>query len=305
MPTPSSSPSQKHSESTIGLFFALAAFTFWGLCPIYFKAVSAVPALEVLSHRILWSVLLLAALISVARQWPLTLGILRDRKKLKLLLVSAILIAINWLTFIWAVSNERILDTSLGYFINPLVNVLLGMVFLQERLNRGQTLALLLGLAAVCYQIMVMGSIPLVALILACSFGFYGLVRKKVSVASVPGLAIETLLLLPLCLGYLGYLALNQQSNFSGQTPDTALLLALAGVVTTLPLVWFNSAATRLPLSTIGFIQYLGPSIAFMLAVFLYDEPFNREKLIVFALIWMALVVFSLDAWQQQRRRNL
>ncbi|WP_426416804.1 EamA family transporter RarD [Aestuariirhabdus sp. LZHN29] len=296
---------QQRSESTTGIFYAIAAFTFWGIAPIYFKAVAHVPPLEVLAHRILWSVVLLLALLSISSQWSLTRQILADRRKLKLLLLSALLVGANWLTFIWAVSNERILEASLGYFINPLVNVVLSMVFFSERLNRGQTIAVLLAVAAVGYQVIVLGSIPAVALVLALSFGFYGLVRKKVAVAAVPGLAIETLLLLPLCLGYLGYLTIEQSSNFNLESPDTAMLLLLAGVITTVPLVWFNAAATRLSLTTIGFIQYLGPSIAFTLAILVYDEPFGSDKLVVFALIWSALVVFSLDAWHQQRKRNL
>ncbi|WP_207905759.1 EamA family transporter RarD [Aestuariirhabdus litorea] len=296
---------QQRSESTKGILFALAAFTFWGIAPIYFKAVADVPPLEVLAHRILWSVLLLMGLITIARQWTLTRDLLRDPRKLKLLLLSALLVAANWLTFIWAVANERILETSLGYFINPLVNVLLGMLFLGERLNRGQTIAVLLALSAVGYQLLVLGSIPMVALILAFSFGFYGLVRKKVAVAAVPGLAIETLLLLPLCLAYLGYLVVQQRSSFSLQLPDTAALLILAGVITTVPLVWFNAAATRLSLATVGFIQYLAPSIAFTIAITVYHEPFSHDKLVVFGIIWTALLVFSLDAWHQQRKRRL
>lgn len=296
---------QQRSETATGVLFAIAAFTFWGLAPIYFKAVASVPAFEVLAHRILWSVILLLGLVSFAKQWPLTLEIFNDKKKLKLLMLSAILVAINWLTFIWAVANNRILETSLGYFINPLVNVLLGMLFLKETLYRGQKIAVVLALSAVLYQLIAFGSVPIVALILAGSFGFYGLVRKKVAVAAVPGLTIETLLLLPICLGYLAYLIISKESSFTPDNPQISGLLVLAGIVTTLPLLWFNAAATRLSLTTVGFIQYLGPSITFLLAIFIYHEPFSTERLFVFALIWCALIVFTLDAWHRQRRLNV
>lgn len=235
----------------------------------------------------------------------MTREIIKDKQKLQLLMLSAILVAINWLTFIWAVANNRILETSLGYFINPLVNVLLGMLFLKETLYRGQKIAVILALSAVIYQVIAFGSVPIVALVLATSFGFYGLVRKKIAVAAVPGLTIETILLLPICLAYLGYLIVSGTSSFTPGQSDIAGLLVLAGVVTTLPLIWFNAAATRLSLTTVGFIQYLGPSITFLLAIFIYDEPFSTERLVVFALIWCALIVFTLDAWQRQRRLNV
>ncbi|HEY5718460.1 MAG TPA: EamA family transporter RarD, partial [Motiliproteus sp.] len=262
-----------HPELRKGVYFALAAFGMWGMAPIYFKAVATVAPLEVLAHRILWSVLLLGILLWLSRRWQPLLQLLCQRRLIKGLMLSALLVTANWGVFIWAVSDNRILETSLGYFINPLISLLLGMLFLGERLRPAQWTAIALVGMAVGYQLLLLGNLPAVALLLAFSFGFYGLVRKKLAVDPIIGLFVETLLMTPLALGYLGWSLWQGELAFVSGDSQQVLLLIAAGVVTTLPLLCFAAAAVRLSLTWIGMLQYLGPSIAFLLAVFYYHEP--------------------------------
>ena len=296
---------QDNAEHQRGVLFAIAAYGMWGLVPIYFKAVDQVSSLEVISHRILWSVLFLLVLLGVGRRWQDLKQLLQNRKLLSGLALSALVICCNWLIFIWAVAQERILETSLGYFINPLVSVLMGMLFLQERLRRGQWLAISLAAAAVGYQLVLLGSLPWVALALAFSFGSYGLLRKKIQVDPILGLFVETLLVTPFALLYLFWLNAEGALQFGHGGPDITLLLALAGIVTSLPLLAFTAAARRLSLTLIGLLQYIGPSITFMLAVFYYHEPLDSERLLTFALIWLALLLFSVEGWHASRRRRI
>lgn len=282
-------------ESRIGIIYAVCAFTFWGLIPIYFKQVSSVLPLEVLVHRIIWSVVFLIFLLIVSKQINIVKQIFLSFKKLKYLIISSLLVSTNWLVFIWAVSNEKIVETSLGYFINPLVNVILGYIFFTERMNRNQYIAILIATFAVLYQVISLGEIPIVSLTLAITFGLYGLVRKKIEISSIPGLFVETILLLPFALAYLFYLESSNSSAFFGDDLYIICMLSLGGIITVLPLLWFNSAATRMKLTTLGFLQYIGPSLAFMVAIFIYNEPMNMDKLITFILIWIALVIFSWD----------
>lgn len=293
---------QAAREYRAGVGFALAAFTFWGVAPVYFKWVDSVPALEVLAHRVAWSVLLLLAVIALQHRWRELWQAVRTPATLRRLLLSASLISVNWGLFIYAVQQDQILQTSLGYYINPLMNVLLGMLFLGERLRALQWLAVAL---AVCGTL-VMGfgaeEFPWIALVLASCFAVYGLVRKQTEVAAFPGLLIETTLLLPAALGYLFWLEQAGRGHFAHAGADLSLLLAAAGVVTTLPLLWFTSAARRLPLSLIGFFQYIAPSVAFLLAVFVYGEPFPVSHLLAFTCIWLAIALFTFDSWRVQRR---
>ena len=281
------------SEEKKGTIYAILAFTFWGLVPIYFKLVSHVNSFEVLIHRILWSVIFLSIIIMVTKSFNNLVIIFRDKKKLKILFISAILVSINWLTFIWAIANDKIIEASLGYFINPLVSVVLGYIFFQERISKQQIVAICIAFLAIIYQIYSISNIPTISLILAFSFGFYGLARKKVHVESVSGLLIETLLISPFALVYILYLIINNQNTFIIPLDYTSWLLVLAGFITIIPLIWFNSAATRISMMKLGFLQYLGPSISFILAIFVYNEPFSLDKLITFIMIWIALIIFS------------
>ncbi|WP_428635021.1 EamA family transporter RarD [Sedimenticola sp.] len=298
----SQSASHENNVRT-GLVYGLLAFGMWGVGPVYFKAVASVTPLEVLAHRIIWSVVLLLLFISWRRQWSRLWALMSDPRRLGGLLITALLVAANWLTFINAVSQGEIVAASLGYFIIPLFSVLLGVVFFSERLRLWQMVAILLALCGVANEVVTVGRLPIIALTLAVTFGLYGLVRKKLAVDPLLGLTVETLLLAPLALGYLAWLGYQGSLHFAHDSPLLDLLLALGGVVTTLPLVCFAAAANRLPLTTIGVLHYLAPSITFLLAVSVYNEPFGSHRLITFAFIWLALAVFSGDGWLYQRKR--
>lgn len=287
-----------------GILLALGAYIMWGIAPLYFKALNGVPAPEVLVHRIIWSFFFLALILYFTGSMGKVRWLLKDTKRLMLLTVSAVVIAANWLIFIWAVNNNHMLDASLGYYINPLINVVLGMVFLGERFRKLQWVAVALAFIGVAVQVITFGSLPWVALVLASSFGCYGLIRKKISVDAATGLFIETAVLLPVALVYLLMIADSASSNMFNNPTSLNLLLIAAGVVTTLPLLCFNGAATILRLSTLGFFQYIGPSMMFLLAVGLYNEPFTADKATTFAFIWTALAVFIFDAVRNRRKQR-
>ncbi len=285
-----------------GIFFALAAYFMWGIAPAYFKLIQQVPADEILTHRIIWSFFFMLALITLGRNWPKVRAACQNRKRLLLLAVTALLIGGNWLLFIWAVNNHHMLEASLGYFINPLVNVLLGMLFLGERFRRMQWVAVALAFTGVLVQLWQFGSLPIIGLGLAFSFAFYGLLRKKIAIDAQTGMLIETLWLLPVAAGYLFLFADSPTSHLSANPWSLNLLLVAAGIVTTVPLLCFTAAATRLRLSTLGFFQYLGPTLMFLLAVTFYGETVGQDKLVTFGFIWAALILFTLDALYTQRK---
>ncbi|MBV6694624.1 EamA family transporter RarD [Serratia quinivorans] len=285
-----------------GIFFALAAYFIWGIAPAYFKLIQQVPADEILTHRVIWSFFFMLALITLGRNWSQVRAACHDRKRLLLLAVTALLIGGNWLLFIWAVNNHHMLEASLGYFINPLVNVLLGMLFLGERFRRMQWLAVALAFAGVLIQLWQFGSLPIIGLGLAFSFAFYGLLRKKIAIDAQTGMLIETLWLLPVAAAYLFLFADSPTSNLGANAWSLNLLLVAAGIVTTIPLLFFTAAATRLRLSTLGFFQYLGPTLMFLLAVTFYGETVGQDKLVTFGFIWAALLLFILDALYAQRK---
>jgi len=287
---------QNFSEEKKGVIFAILAFTFWGLVPIYFKLVNSVSPLEVLTHRIIWSLFFLYILIISTRQMDSVKKIFKDKKKFKILFLTALLVSTNWLIFIWAVSNNKITEASLGYYINPIINIILGIIFFSEKPTKFQKIAILFAIFAILNELISFGSIPLLSLSLAFSFGFYGMLRKKISLPSVAGLFIETLILAPFALLYFIYLFFTSQNSFNFSFDSISLLLISAGFITVLPLLWFNAAATRISLVKLGFLQYIGPSISFILGIFIYHEPFDHKKLITFAFIWFALVIFSLDS---------
>lgn len=278
----------------IGLLNALGCFIFWGLFPIYFKLLQHVPALEVLAHRILGSATLLLAMILAQGQWLTLQAELRNHRRLGFYLLTALLISGNWLLYIWAVQQGRILEASLGYYINPLVNVLLGVLFLSERLNPRQRLAVLIAAFGVLALVIGYGVFPWVSLTLAFSFGGYGLLRKKAGHPPTLGLCVETVLMAPVALLFLAAQGGGALGAVNGATD--ALLLA-AGPVTVFPLLMFLQATQRLRLSTVGLIQYLTPTLQFLLAVAVYREPFTAIHLTAFGCIWLALALYSADAW--------
>ncbi|MCR9944175.1 EamA family transporter RarD [Vibrio owensii] len=293
---------EEQQRSRQGVLLAIGAYTMWGIAPIYFKSIAEVSPLEILSHRVIWSFFLLAALLHFGRHWRSVRDIIKNKTKMMFLVSTAILVGANWLIFIWAVNSNHMLDASLGYYINPLINVLLGMVFLGERLRKLQWFAVVLAACGVLVQLIIFGSVPVVAIALAMSFGCYGLLRKKVSVEAQTGLFIETLVMLPAAAIYLLFIASSPTSNMLDNPMQLNTLLIAAGVITTLPLLCFTGAATRLKLSTLGFFQYIGPSLMFLLAVLIYGEPFTSDKAITFAFIWGALVVFSFDGLRNNRK---
>ncbi|WP_419774486.1 EamA family transporter RarD [Halarcobacter sp.] len=292
------------SESRLGQIYAILAFLFWGgLAPIYFKQVSNVDAFEILIYRILFSCVTLLPFFLFKKELQALITAVKDFKTVKYLFFSTFVISLNWLTFIWAIANDRILEASLGYYINPLVNVGLGFLIFSERMTRNQYIAIFIGVVAVLYQLFSLGYLPMVSLILAFSFGFYGMLRKKANVGSIAGLFIEVVILLPFALAYLFYLYHYEVVAFFESTSFyTSFMLALSGLVTVIPLLLFNGAATRMKLTTIGFFQYIGPTVAFFIAIFVYNEEFNFDKLVTFILIWIALFVFSLDTINKLRK---
>ncbi|MCS3404104.1 EamA family transporter RarD [Pantoea sp. B566] len=284
----------QHTRQGIG--FALGAYFIWGIAPAYFKLVKAVPATEIMTHRVIWSALFMVLLITLSRSWGQVRSVLRQPKKVLLLALTAVTVGGNWLLFIWAVNNQHMLEASLGYFINPLINVVFGMIFLRERFRRLQWLAVALATGGVLLQLWKFGSVPVIALGLAFSFAFYGLMRKKIQVDAQSGMLIETLWLFPLAALYLFGFADSSTSHLSANPMSLNLLLIAAGIVTTIPLMFFAAACTRLRLSTVGFFQYLGPTLMFLLAVLFYGETVTPDKMVTFGFIWLALLVFILDA---------
>ncbi|QYJ75736.1 MULTISPECIES: EamA family transporter RarD [Shewanella] len=278
-----------------GILLAIGAYTMWGFAPLYFKLLEQISATDILLHRVIWSFVFTALLMVFIGGFGKLRQLLKAPKQLLVLLVTSILIAGNWLLFIWAVNNDHMLDASLGYYINPLLNVLLGMVFLGERLRPLQWFAVFLATVGVAVQVISFGSIPVVSLALAGSFGIYGLLRKKVKVDAKTGLLVETAILMPVALGYLLLTLGSAEHSMLSNNWQLNLLLVAAGIVTTAPLLCFAGAAVRIPLSMLGFFQYIGPSIMFILAVSLYGEPFGVEKSVTFGFIWTALAVFTLD----------
>ncbi|NVK22307.1 MAG: EamA family transporter RarD [Kangiellaceae bacterium] len=282
-----------NSDNRSGYIFGILAFVIWGLAPIYFKALEGVSALEILAHRVAWSVpVIIIIMLAIKRPFPK--NVLQDKKTLGILFITALLISGNWLVFTWAVTNEKVLETSLGYFINPLISVALGVVILKEHLNLWSKIALALAIAGVLYRVMALGSLPWVSLFLAFSFGFYGLLRKQVNIGPLQGLLIETIIVLPFTAGYIIYLASTGQGAFLHTSSTIDWLLLAGGVITTVPLALFAAAARMLPLNTMGFMQYIAPSLTFILAVFFFGEAFNRDLLITFALIWAGLLVYTI-----------
>jgi len=290
-----------------GIAYASAAYLLWGVFPIYFKALLGVAPLEILAHRIVWSLAVCAALLLLLRRLRWLAELRRQPRVLLWFVGSSVAVAINWFVYIWAVNSGRVVDASLGYFINPLVNVLIGAVFLHERLRRAQWTAVGVAAAGVLWLTWQAGAVPWIGLVLGLSFGIYGLLRKTAALGAIEGLTLETVLLAPIAAAYLIWLVQAGQSEFANGGASTRLLLLAAGPVTAAPLLLFAAGARRIPFSTLGLLQYLGPSLQLLIGVWLYDEPF-AERAFGYALIWIALAVFSIEGvahgWRSRAARG-
>jgi chloramphenicol-sensitive protein RarD len=304
MPAADPGPAEPGRSARHGVAWATAAFLWWGLSPLYWKALGGVDAGQLLAHRVAWSLALLVALLAARGRGPELRAALARPRTLATLVATTALIGANWFTYIWAVGAERVLEASLGYYVNPLVNVLLGMLFLRERLRRAQGLAVLLAAAGVAVLTAEVGRLPWVALVLALTFGFYGLLRKTVAAGPEVGLAVETALLAPFALAWLVRLHAAGAGAFGHGPAAIDLLLVASGVITVLPMVWFTRGARLLPLSTLGLLQYLSPTLQFLLAVAVYREPFTAAHLLAFGLIWSGLAVFTWDLRRRLARRG-
>jgi chloramphenicol-sensitive protein RarD len=287
-----------------GVINAISAYVLWGLAPIYFKLIATVSSDEIMVHRIIWSSLLLFLIVVISKRYRVLINILKQPKLLAKLALTASFLLVNWFLFIWAINNDHLLDASLGYFINPLFSVALGVIFLGERLRKMQKFAVILALCGVLIQLVALGSLPVVSLALAGSFGIYGLLRKKLHIDSFVGLLIESSMMLPLAIMYWLLFIDSSTANMLENNLDLNMLLIAAGVVTTAPLLCFTAAAKRLTLSTLGFFQYIGPSIMFVLATFYYQETLEPAKLFTFAAIWLALVIYSVDSLKSRKEKR-
>ncbi|WP_044437401.1 EamA family transporter RarD [Skermanella aerolata] len=308
MPIPATSSSgsspiaRKPIDPTVsGVFYALGAFLMWGVLPLLFRALQPATPPEILSHRVVWSLLMMIAIVLVMRSPRAVTRALSSRRQLGIYIVTTALITTNWLIFIWAVNSGHIVQTSLGYYINPVVNVILGVVFLRERLNRNQWISISLAILGVTSLVVNLGTLPWVSLTLAVTFGFYALIRKKEGIDPLIGLLIETALLTPFALSYLLWIGVAGTGLFTLAAPGMAALLLVAGVVTAIPLIFFNFAAQRLKLSTIGLMQYLSPTMQLGIGVLVFEEAFTGVHALAFGLIWTALAIYSADAYLVHR----
>lgn len=294
--------SQKNSF--IGVCYAIAAFTAWGFLPLYWKALEQVPAMEILAHRILWSFVFVLTAVLMYNRWKNFKEILLNKSNRLTILLSTLLISANWFIYIWAVNNEHVVDASLGYYINPLLTIFLAMVILKERLNFWQLISLVLALIGVLIITLKYAQILWIALSLALTFAMYSLVKKLSNFDSVNGLALETITVVPISLIFIIFKQVDGTAAFGISSIYTTLLLIGAGVVTALPLLWFAQGARRVSLSTIGFIQYIAPSITLFLGVFLFKEPFTTLHVLSFGFIWCALTLYSLSQTRFMQHRQ-
>lgn len=289
-----------------GIVYASLAYLLWGLFPVYFKALQHVPAPQILANRMVWSLAVCALLLAALRRWDWLRTLAAQPRVLATFAASATVVSVNWLVYIWAVNAGHVIDASLGYFINPLVNVLIGALFLQERLRRVQWFAVALAALGVAWLTWQAGRPPWIGLVLAFSFATYGLLRKRGALGSIEGLTLETLLIFPFAFGYLLWLAHLGQNAFVAGDATTRWLLAAAGPVTALPLILFAAGARRINFSTLGILQYIAPTLQLLLGIWLYHEPFEPAKATGYALIWTALAVYSIEGlWRTRRLRRL
>ena len=286
-----------------GIINATLAFLCWGLFPLFFRALHEVPPSQILAHRVLWSLLFLAIVLTVRRQWKWLPAMLRQRRVIASFVASAFLLSVNWLVYIWSVNNGHVIEASLGYFINPLVNIMFGYLLLKERLRAGQWAAIALAALGVGWLTWQAGTVPWIALTLAATFGAYGLMRKTAALGALEGLAFETMVLFPLALGYVIWLSLHGQNSFINSAADsTRYLLVAAGPITAIPLLMFAAGARTIPLSVLGLLQYISPTIQFLMGVWLFHEAFSAARMVGFVLIWSALGLYAAEGLWRNRR---
>ena len=294
-------------ENAIGISFTAGAYILWGILPIYWKFLNGVPALEILAHRVIWSFIFVLIIVALLKRKLLKnfIQVQMSQKKTWLgLFLASLFISLNWLIYIFAVNTNHIVEASLGYYINPLVSVLLGVFVLREKINRWQAVSFVLAGIGVIYMTLSLGKLPWIALVLALSFGFYGLSKKLLKVDSTLGLLLETLFVLPFALLFLAYLGVNGQHSFSTGSLQTDLFLLGAGIVTALPLLWFSIGAQKIPLYLVGFLQYIAPSISLILGVLMYGEAFTKDHVVTFTCIWIAIVIFTISNIRQVIKRR-
>ena len=290
-------------EQTRGFLLGVAAYVMWGLFPLYWSLLDPSTAFEVLAHRICWSLLAMLALLVALRRTPQLVAIVRDRRKRSLLLLASVVITLNWGGYIWGVTHGKVVETSLGYFINPLVTVLMGVLILGERLRPAQWVAIAIAFAAVVGLTVEYGRPPWIALLLAFSFGTYGLAKKSANVGAVESLTLETTLIAPFAAAYIGLLVATGHSNFASHGAGHALLLSTTGIVTAIPLICFGAAAIRVSMVSLGLLQYLAPTIQFALGLLVFDEPMPASRWVGFGLVWVALAMFTVEAVNHRRRQ--
>ncbi|MBV1776200.1 EamA family transporter RarD [Burkholderiaceae bacterium DAT-1] len=285
-----------------GILYAASAYLMWGLFPLYFHALKGVAPDEILMHRMLWSLVFLGVVLAVRRHWSWLGDALRSPKTLGRFAASASFLSVNWFIYIWAVNNGHVVDASLGYFINPLVNVMFGYFLLKERMRPAQWAAIAVAAAGVLWLTIDAGQLPWIGLSLAATFGTYGLLRKTASLGALEGLSLETLILTPMAVAWLGWLELHGQAALGHTDTTTLLLILAAGPITAIPLLLFASGARRIPMSLLGLLQYIGPSIQMMLGLFLWHEPFSSSKFVGYVMIWSALALYALEGWLVSRK---
>ncbi|MDT7570256.1 MAG: chloramphenicol-sensitive protein RarD [Actinomycetota bacterium] len=290
------------NDTRRGAVFGATAYLLWGIFPLYFPLLDPAGAVEVLAHRIVWSLVVVVVLVQVTRRWPAVRAVLADRRKVARLGAAAVFLAVNWGVYIYGVTTDRVVETSLGYFINPLVTVMLGVVVLRERLRPAQWAALGVATTAVVFLAVEAGRLPWIALVLAFSFGTYGLLKKTSQVGALEGLTVETAVLTPLALAYALAIQVSGDATLTSHGPGHAVLLVLTGVITAVPLLFFGAAASRVPLTTLGLLQYLAPTMQFLLGVLFFHEDMSAVRLLGFGLVWLALVMFTADLLGQRRR---
>ena len=285
-----------------GIGFGLLAYGIWGFFPLFFRQLSHISPMDVLSNRAVWACVFVGILLTLRGSWSKVLAVFRRPRQFAMLALAALLVGSNWLMFLWAVAHQQVVASSLGYFLTPLINVLLGLVVLKERLNRLEWISVAFAVAAIANEVITLGSLPWVSLFLAATFGTYGLVRKQVPVDALSGLWLETLAMLPVCGIYALWQASSGHLVFAADDASTAVWLVGAGIITAVPLMAFAAATQRLDLATVGMLMYINPTLQFITAVWIFGEPMQTERLISFGLIWLGLFVFSWSMWQKYRQ---
>lgn len=293
-----------YDSTLVGFIYGIAAYMLWGFLPLYWKLLDQLPATEILAHRILWSFVFMCVILSFNGQFKGCIQVLKNRSNIVRILCATILITINWGLYIWAVTSDRILESSMGYYMNPLIVVVLGVVILKEKLNIWQVVSLIMAAIGVCIITISYGRIPWVSLMLALSFALYGLIKKTIPVGSTIGLGLETAFLTPFVLAYIMIRQVSGIGALGTISTATTIILMGSGVATALPLLWFSKGAKRIPLSSIGFLQYISPTISLLLGVFVYKEQFTQTHMLSFGFIWCGLIIYSISQVNQMRKKD-